>query len=267
MSDETTEIQSLLKTNSECLAYIAWVKQTIATTRYEIQLPPKPWAGRDDIIELGCRHFKTSDRLLIAQCVDVAVTELGVVDEADSTGRQVQLMVLRLKVLHQHLFSQMDKGSSQKTYKYFSAKELRASDLLPEKYEDAPDSKFIRIPFKESRSKGIDPALVGQMLQLERLIADLTGLFRSEGPQSNIVQMLFAHFKDDKPKEDKNASMARKDQDQDIDHLNDSMQLKILEQLCLPVVEPVEKAKRGRGRPRKIVESTPVEDEVRIGDF
>lgn len=153
----------LILANAESLAYVAWCQEQIAEGCYVVQLPPKPWAGRDDIVNKLSRQFGITDLLVASNAVDQAVLGMWNRSGEDPSNFDKQAMLLRIQGIRQLILQAIKNGRRETTYKY-------------EPHESDP-MKLIEMKMKEKRYIGTDMAAVDKLLAVERLIAELKGLW------------------------------------------------------------------------------------------
>lgn len=169
--------------NAESMAYVAWCQQQIAESFYVVQLPPKPWAGRDDLINAASRNFDNPDLLVMSNAVDQAVLGMWNRQKEDPYNFQKQAMLLRAQGIRQLILQAIKNGRKESTYQYKPLKN--------------DGTKLVETKVKEKRYVGTDMAAVDKLLAVERLIAELQGLYGD--PQKtggDIVERFFQGLDD-----------------------------------------------------------------------
>ena len=168
----------LILANAESLAYVAWCQEQIAENCYVVRLPPKPWAGRDDLVNKCSRNFRISDLLIASNAVDQAVLGMWHRQGDDPANFLKQAMRLRLQGIRQLILEAMKNGRREQTFKY-------------EPHPDDP-MKLIEMKMKEKRYVGTDMAAVDKLLAVERVLADLEGLWGdTQKLGANIIEQFF----------------------------------------------------------------------------
>lgn len=149
---------------TEWASRVEWAKDQIASECYVPLLPPKIWAGRDDIIT-GCAEQFRINLSDAAKAVDAAAMDLCLLERDDPSPALKRTMLMRLVGIRKILAQAMKDGRSEMQYKW-------------EPDPDGGEPK--KVPFKEKKFVGVDMAAIGRLLEVERNIAELQGL---KGPE------------------------------------------------------------------------------------
>lgn len=163
-----TEITELV--SAQLLAHVAWCKEQIAANFSIVQLPPRSWAGRDDLVNEFLRHFNPTDRAMAGNAVDLAVMEMWHRSKDDPANFDLQAMLLRLINIHKLITKAIANGRSEQTFKYEPFRDANGKEDM---------MKLVEIKVKEKRYKGVDMSAVAQLLAVERAIAELKSISES----------------------------------------------------------------------------------------
>lgn len=163
----------------EQAARVAWVHEKIAHHAFVPRQPPRPWAGRGDIIELARQQFAGLDVAGAGALVDLAVTELWAIESGGDSGPvKLDLMLLRFKDIRKLVRKAIADGRTETVYVY-------------EKHPTEAN-KLIERKAKEKRFTGVDMAGVAKLMEVELAIAQLEGLaMKHKGGGMDAIAKIF----------------------------------------------------------------------------
>lgn len=252
--------------NAEFLGYVEWCKERIAQARHAVQLPPKPWAARDEVIAECSKKFKNPDLIAIGAAVDLAVLELWNRQKDDPGNFKKQTMLLRLKGIEQLVILAVSNGRKETFFKYVLI------DDLPERQRDFARAQnqsplgMVRMEVKEKVYTGTDMGAIHMLLSIERLIADLEGLYgQTDKASINVIQAFFEGLDNRSAKSDADepeaSSMAARAKNRSLTGPMQGSQLTTLKSIMMDSepVGPAIQAKVVRRRGRRRNEAPPID--------
>lgn len=156
---------------AERAAEVAWAQEQISQACFVPKLPPKAWAGRDEIIAGVAEQFgvKLVDAASVVDEASLLLCGHELDDQAPALKRT---MLVRLIGIRKLILKAIGDGRRESQYK---------TDPDPNN-----PNKRIKFLFKEKHYHGIDMAAIGRLLEVERAIADLQGL---KGPEEAVATL------------------------------------------------------------------------------
>ena len=270
--------ESLAPVNALALEMASFCELKIAEGEYLVQPPPKIWLGREFVCLECFRKFEDNGCTLATAslAVDHAVLNLWSAKENDPRHFLKQTLLIRLKQLKQLTLDYIKYGRTETTYKFVPLYEIPEEHWSPEQRDKAAQygrGVLVKQQDKEKRTVGVDLGAIMQLQNLEKMMAELCGLYDTDdgGAEARAMELF-----------DKIDSIAIREK-QKADESKSSRALAAKNKTLATMTSPADKAlmadiligspqtvqavvvmgKKKAGRPKKVVkvEAEMIEDE------